>query len=136
MSENTLSLSVMIVDDDDVSTYLTKRTIRLTDFSNNVITFIDPRKAIAYLEDNKYNKDMLPDIIFLDVNMPLLSGWRFLDLFSTYNFISRPKVYMISSSDSVSDKLKSAQYVGIVYGYFDKPLKVENLHAIKLLFNK
>lgn len=130
MPENPSLKSVMLIDDDEIAIYLVKRTISATGLASNIVVHTDAQSALEYLIANKDYKEKMPDVIFLDINMPLMSGWKFLDLFSECQFSFRPPVYMLSSSDSVADKIKSTQYPGIVKGYFNKPLKPENVYAL------
>lgn len=74
--------------------------------------------------------DNLPEIIFLDINMPILNGWEFLDLLNSHDLNKLPKIYMLTSSISPEDVNKSENHP-LVTGYFTKPLSLDKLSELK-----
>jgi CheY-like chemotaxis protein len=127
--------NVMLVDDDDISLYLTERRLKKDGFTENIIKCTSVDDAIAYLFTNQYNLDLLPDLIFLDINMPKKDGWDFLNEYKAIELSYRAPVVMLSSSDSLIDKIKSTNYPGCVFGFFNKPLKVEDTMALISFIN-
>ena len=69
--------SVMLVDDNDTDNFIHKRVIELTGFAKNIIVKNSGKSALEFLESNKSNLDALPDLIFLDINMPIVDGFVF-----------------------------------------------------------
>lgn len=96
-----------------------------------VLTFSDPDIAIAYIIST-YNKKNAPDaVLFLDINMPILSGWEFLDAFDQFDIRVKAhlKIYMLSSSFDSGDKLRAAQNKNVI-GYFEKPLTRDKVQSV------
>ena len=68
--------TVMLVDDNDTDNFISKRIIEITQFSDNVIVKNSGKSALDYLAENIETPDAIPDIIFLDINMPIVDGGR------------------------------------------------------------
>jgi CheY-like chemotaxis protein len=125
---------VMLVDDNDTDNFIHKRVIELTGFAKNIIVKNSGKTALEYLESNKNNLENLPDIIFLDINMPIVDGFVF--LFEYENFPDqlkqKCKVVILSSSDSKRDidRIVDNEYV---INFITKPLSEEALEELKKL---
>lgn len=74
--------NLALVDDDDIFVFLTKKTIQLTNLVNLVKVFGNGLDAINFLKDNRHNIEYLPEVILLDLSMPIMNGWQFLDEFT------------------------------------------------------
>src|SRR5438105_4948459 len=96
---------VMLVDDNDTDNFIHKRVIELTGFSKNIIVKNSGKSALEYIETHKSNIPQLPDVIFLDINMPIVDGFVF--LFEYENFSEevkqKCKIAILSSSDNKRD---------------------------------
>ena len=84
---------VMLVDDNDTDNFISKRIIEITNFATEVIVKSSGKSALDYLEENNDDAESLPEIIFLDINMPIVDGFVFLYEFEKFN-------------DTVKDKCK------------------------------
>ena len=113
---------ILIIDDDEVSIFVTKK---LLEFNNDydIITFKSAQKALYFLENNKI------DLIFLDINMPCMDGFQFLEEFQKLNIESKPQVVICTSSDRKSDKDKSMKFENVI-GYLDKSLQYQSIARI------
>ena len=69
---------VMLVDDNDTDNFISKRIIEITEFAKTVEIKNSGKSALEYLEEHKNDPDKLPNIIFLDINMPIVDGFVFL----------------------------------------------------------
>ena len=127
---------VMLVDDDYIALLLAEKRIRKDNFAETVINYQDPREAINDIDLNKDIAAGLPDIIFLDINMPLLDGWAFLNKIRDMKLAKMPFIFMLTSSDSVADRLRASTYIGIVHGFFTKNLDSNKLLATLEYINK
>ncbi len=96
---------VMLVDDNDTDNFISRRIIEITKFANDVVIKSSGKRALEYLEDNKSSSDQLPDLIFLDINMPIVDGFVFLYEFEKFDYLIKDKckVIILSSSDNKRD---------------------------------
>src|ERR1700759_4576349 len=116
---------VLFVDDDTITVTIYQRTMRVSNFCDEVIACSNGLQAKEYLIENK---DDLPKIIFLDVNMHIMGGWEFLKWYEKWALglkVDIP-VYVTSSSISIEDAEKSKKYKS-VRGYITKPITIEHL---------
>jgi CheY-like chemotaxis protein len=120
-----------IVDDDEIYTFLIKKSIEQTNFVETIKVFHNGLDAIDFLKKNAANYDSLPEIILLDLSMPIMDGWEFLE---EYILLS-PKlgrkitIYIISSSISPYDIAK-AKSISFVTDFIIKPVSKEKLIEI------
>lgn len=125
-------MKVFIVDDDPITVTICERTMQVTEFAHDIISFQDGREALQYLKHAIKEFKSLPDTIFLDLNMPGMNGWEFLDHFQKLNFSGQPApdVYILSSSVDPSEEVKGYSYK-YVKGFISKPLTSVKLEEIK-----
>ena len=124
-----------IIDDDEIFRFTTEWSIKKASIKDlKVVSFENGEKAIDFFDQNIEQEDNLPDIIFLDINMPLLDGWEFLKEYRKRNKkINKPiHIFMSSSSISQDDIDKAKKQTG-VSGYIVKPISTQGFID---LFNK
>ncbi|CAH0336613.1 MAG: response regulator [Flavobacterium sp.] len=117
-----------IVDDDDIYQFTTSLFLKKTDLVNKVIVFSNGLKAINFLKEEMENSENIPDILFLDVNMPVMDGWEFLEEYLLIKPMM-PKtivIYMVTSSVDEKDVLR-AKNISALSGYLVKPISSENI---------
>lgn len=123
---------VMLVDDNDTDNFISKRIIEITKFANEVEVKNSGKKALDYLRENENIVDKLPNLIFLDINMPIVDGFVFLYEFEKFNdnVKDKCKVIILSSSDNKRDidKIVNNNYV---IKFITKPLTEHALGEIK-----
>ncbi|MFT5244094.1 MAG: CheY-like chemotaxis protein [Psychroserpens sp.] len=119
---------ILCVDDDPITLMLCKKVIGKTLFSNEIITAQNGEKAIQYFDEIKKSiaegiSHKLPQLIFLDLNMPVMGGWEFLECFSSseYSDFNNIKVVILSSTIDPEDFEKSKKYP-MVIDFISKPL--------------
>jgi CheY-like chemotaxis protein len=114
---------VMLVDDDNNDNFFHEREIKKTNESTIIITKNNGLEALEYLKSQKYNNDMHPDLIFLDINMPKMNGWDFLKEYSNLDkkLQSRAIIIMLSTSKNPEDISREKTW-SIVSDYIKKPL--------------
>jgi CheY-like chemotaxis protein len=126
--------NVMLVDDNDTDNFIHKRVIELTGFAQNIIVKSSGKSALEYLETNKGNVNNLPDVIFLDINMPIVDGFVFLYEYENFpdSLRDKCKVVILSSSDNKRDidRIVDNEYV---INFITKPLSEEALDDLKKL---
>jgi len=115
--------TLCIVDDDDIYQFTVKYEIEQTQLVDHIKFFSDGEQAIHFLEKVFDQPSQLPDIVFLDINMPIMDGWDFLEEFAQL----KPKlgkkitVYMVSSSNNEKD-IERAKQINEVTDYIIKPV--------------
>lgn len=123
---------VWIVDDEPISRFIMRRCI--PDNGEFVIAgeFDDGQKAMDKLKSLQHNDDAFPDVIILDVNMPLLDGWEFMELFQDlFKKNDSPKVFIVSSSEHEDDIARSHEFAAIEE-YLLKPISMEVMERVML----
>lgn len=123
---------IWIIDDDYIYQTIIKKLIQKTGIFSAHSSFSNGKEAIITLKNTLDEDTMyLPDIILLDINMPIMDGWEFMEeikkMKSRIN--NQIKIYIVSSSIAIEDKNKSKTYSDIV-GYIPKPISVNDLMTI------
>lgn len=120
---------VLIIDDDEVFNFLTQRVIEAIGFANNIRTALNGIEALESLKES-ISCNSLPDLILLDINMPLMNGFEFLENLKCSDFPNKEKICIaILSSSSNSSDIEMANQYGIKY-YFTKPLLEDDLQNL------
>jgi len=129
--ENPIEL-VMLVDDNDTDNFISKRIIEITKFAKRIEVKNSGKSALEYLEREQNNPQNLPEIIFLDINMPIVDGFVFLFEFEMFSdeLKNKCKVVILSSSDNKRDieKIVDNDYV---IKFITKPLNEQALKELK-----
>ncbi len=115
---------IFLIDDDDIQNLINTRVISIVNSDVHVRAFTSAEEALKTLATTS---DEPPQLIFLDINMPKMNGWDFLDDYQNNKYPT--KVYMLSSSINEKDIKKSETYDS-VHGFICKPLVVEKLAEI------
>jgi CheY-like chemotaxis protein len=124
---------VMIIDDDDISRFIAEKMIKKIDFADEVVECATAIEGLNYLNTNPLD---LPEIIFLDINMPVLNGFEFLDQFEKLNSTVKEHCVIIMLSSSVDpDDIKRANANKCVRSFLSKPLTLVNLKGISIAFS-
>jgi CheY-like chemotaxis protein len=124
---------VLLVDDNDTDNFISKRIIEITRFAKRVEVKGSGKGALDYLKEHQNNPDMIPSIIFLDINMPIVDGFVFLYEFEKFNELVRnkSKVIILSSSDNKRDIDKIVNNNHVIK-FITKPLTEVALEEIRL----
>ena len=125
MMENSPQPVIAVVDDDTVYQFTASRTLKATKLTDQILQFPNGQEALEFLSSNSANAAKLPDIIFLDINMPVTDGWMFLDEFKKLKeeFAKQMRIYMVSSSIDPRD-LNRAKANPEVSDYVEKPISL------------
>jgi CheY-like chemotaxis protein len=118
--------TVCIVDDDPIYVFTTKQKLQVGKFCNNILIYNNGKEAFEALKALIENNNTLPDVILLDLNMPVWDGWDFLDEFQTIKANKKIAIYIVSSSDNPDDIARSKSY-HIVNDFIIKPITIEKL---------
>jgi CheY-like chemotaxis protein len=121
--------SVCIIDDDPIYLMLAKRLISLNKFSDVIFEYRDGHEAYLALKKMYYQGEKMPDVILLDINMPIWDGWDFLDEIVKLELQHTFEIYLVSSSTSPYDREKAESYP-LIKRFLTKPFEIEALKSI------
>jgi len=124
---------VLLIDDNEIDNFVAKKVIEKSGFAEKVIAVQSARNALDYLNTESSSKDELPDIIFLDIGMPEMDGFEFLEEYENLNkiVVNNCKVVVLSSSLDIDD-YNRANRNKLVRKFINKPLSKKSLMEIEL----
>ena len=117
---------IALVDDDSIFRLIASRTIESANITERILQFTNGAEVLKYLEENFDQVELLPDVLFLDINMPHVDGWMFLDDFEKIREkMQKPiSIFMVSSSIDPEDINRAKQHK-LVKDYVVKPVSKE-----------
>lgn len=124
-------MKYILIDDDDIISIIHPQIIQRADPDSEILVFKDSEEAFRELNNIFLGKLKTPDFIFLDINMPFLTGFEFLDQFTEEQrrYYSLTKFIILSSSIDSRDLEKSKKYP-MVYDFIHKPLTKEYIKSL------
>lgn len=125
------SFLICIIDDDDISRYSISRSLEALKLSRKILIFSDGEEAINFMMDNIGKSSNLPDVIFLDINMPIMDGFQFMEEYAKLKPRVGKKIiiYMTSSSINTVD-IERAKAISEISDYLIKPLEPKKLGVL------
>jgi CheY-like chemotaxis protein len=129
--------AVMLIDDNEIDNLINQKMIEAASIAEHIYTHTGARSAIEFLRNleklDKETKNVMPEVIFLDIDMPLMDGFQFLDEFDKLAETTKNKckVVMLTSSINPQDVNKSKRY-SYVKKYINKPLSQDNLANLNI----
>ena len=127
----------MLIDDNEIDNLINQKMIEASSISDNIFTHTGARSAIEFLKNVEKmsvgEKSFLPDLIFLDIDMPLMDGFQFLEEFEKLSDKVKEhcRIVMLTSSINPQD-LSKAKKSTFVKKYINKPLTQENLEKLEV----
>jgi CheY-like chemotaxis protein len=120
--------TLTLIDDDDIFVFLTKKAIEQTKLVDLIKVFENGLDALNFLKENKHNVDALPEIILLDLSMPIMNGWQFLEEYTKLHPTIGKNITIYICSSSIShDDITRAKAINEVSDYIIKPITKDKL---------
>lgn len=114
---------VWLIDDDEVFVFLTKKLITASEQGVSLETYINGQDAIDRLREVAADETALPDLILLDLNMPVMDGWEFLNAFEQVEFSKPDKIHLYIVTSSISPyEVERAKQIPAVQEFIVKPM--------------
>ena len=123
-------LEVIIVDDDNIVTFIQQKMITNHEIAENPISFNRADMALDYLKSQQEQEKKKDFLILLDINMPNMNGWDFLNCLENHKEKSNYHVIMVTSSINIRDK-KEAEKYSMVKSFIEKPIASSDCEKIK-----
>jgi len=123
--------NVLIIDDNDAINYFNELILRNSKMFDDIKSMTSCTKGLRYIESLVNTGDKLPDIILLDINMPIMTGWEFCEKLKTNTYLknTETQVYILTNSLDWGDEQKPADLT-FVKGFIQKPLNTRNISKI------
>ncbi|OBQ55049.1 response regulator [Tamlana sp. s12] len=123
--------STLLIDDDKFTSFYNEKIVKKHNQFGEIISVNSGKAAIEYLEDAIEGNALKPDVIFLDINMPAMNGWEFIEAYRKLDieFTSTIKIIMLTTSSNPKDKERS-QTINEIANYINKPLSLPILDEI------
>ena len=124
--------NVCLIDDDKIYQFTARKILESTGLAKSILSFYNGNEAMVYLKETKINnQEQLPDVIFLDINMPVMNGWEFLDAFHQIkkDINKTIIIYVVSSSVDDCDIQKSKEFTSVT-DYIVKPINRIRYHQL------
>lgn len=124
--------SILLVEDDPIAIIVCDRIIKLNNFTDNLITKENGKEALKYIQSLLQENKPLPEVILLDINMPIMNGWDFLNEYETLldKIANPPMIFILSSTADPNDFSKTTLY-NFVKDFIPKPFNKEHLSLIE-----
>ncbi len=117
------TVRVLLIDDNDIDLKINSKVIKLSDFFDEIVVCQSGEEGIAYITKNLDHPELLPDFILLDIQMPEMDGFEFLEIYKNFpkTFLNNCKLAILSSTLDFGD-IKKAEANPLVIKLLKKPL--------------
>jgi CheY-like chemotaxis protein len=128
--------TVMLIDDNEIDNLINQKMIEAASVTENIYTHTGAKSAIEFLKNMEkldVAEKVLPDVIFLDIDMPLMDGFQFLDEFEKLTSVAKKKckIVMLTSSINPQDFNRSKKYDNVKL-YLNKPLSHDSIMKLEI----
>ena len=122
----------MLIDDSDIDLFIHRRFLELCNFSKELIAYRSAESALDWLKN--LNGSEPPNIIFLDLNMPVIDGFSFLKHFTQLpdKILNNSRIVVLTSSNSVTDREQVFLYKNVIQ-MITKPIRQSDIEALRIL---
>ena len=122
---------IMLIDDSSTDNFINERIIQMSGFSKNIITKTNAKNALEHLVSKKDNGEEIPQLILLDLNMPVVNGFAFLEEFMKLpeSIRKKTKIVILTSSEKIED-IDEIKKNPVIMDYILKPLSEKSLQNL------
>ena len=122
----------MLIDDSEIDLFIHRRFLELCNFSKELVAYKSAESALDWLKN--LDGESPPNVIFLDLNMPVVDGFSFLNLFNSLpdNIKGHSRIVVLTSSSSVTDREQVFLYKNVIH-MITKPMKQADIEALRIL---
>ncbi|MES2140916.1 MAG: response regulator [Bacteroidota bacterium] len=121
--------TICIIDDEEINQFILTTIIKNLNSEIKILSFNNGENALNGIAQLIDSKSDMPDIILLDINMPVMGGWQFMDEYVKLHIDKKTAIYIITSSSSPDDKKKAKNYSDIA-DYLTRPVATSSLKEI------
>ena len=125
--------SIAIIDDDPITVFGIKRMLNTLDISENIKSYVNGKEAIDEFKSIMNHMEEIPEVIFLDINMPIMDGWQFLEEFITLPITHKIRINILTSSIDPADREHWIYYMERTHhiiDYKNKPIQKKEIEEI------
>jgi CheY-like chemotaxis protein len=125
--------SVCIIDDDPITVFGIKKMLNLLDLAEEIKTYVNGKEAIDDISRMVAGGQPIPQVIFLDINMPIMDGWQFLEKFLELNVTSKVRINIVTSSIDAYDRQQWEHFkekTGHTIDFKNKPIRKNDILEI------
>ncbi len=125
--------SIAIIDDDPITVFGIKRMLSTLNVSENIKSYVNGKEAIDDFKSLMHHKEEIPEVIFLDINMPIMDGWQFLEEFITLPTTQKIRINILTSSIDPADRENWKYYMTKTHhiiDYKNKPIQKKEIEEI------
>lgn len=122
--------AIAIIDDDEISLLLIRKLIEQKKIAKTILSFSSGLEALDYFENNASDITQLPSVVLLDITMPLISGWQFLDELNKIEFVAGYTLQVCIISAFVTVDFEALRKYPVLKGYLTKPVIPNKLIAL------
>lgn len=131
---NNSKINLLVIDDDDINIFIISKIVEKTGYDVEIVAKHNGQLAIDYIKELTANNVALPHLVLIDINMPILNGWEFIEAYEALNLNVDNDMYMLSSSVYENDIEKAKSYKS-VKGFISKPLSIDRLKELLAAIN-
>lgn len=130
------ALHILIIDDDEINNFIATRLIGKIPVKAKIETCLNGLEGLNFIKSKMDEQESIPDIIFLDINMPIMNGWEFLDEFEQLRPLINKEICINMLSSSVyNDDITKAKTYETVNTFISKPLSVDKIKELYISLN-
>lgn len=122
-------INLLVIDDDDINIFIISKIVEKTGYNVQICAKHNGQLAIDYIKELLAANQPLPHLVLIDINMPILNGWEFIEAFEALDLKVDNDMYLLSSSVYENDIEKAKSYKS-VKGFISKPLSIDRLKEL------